>query len=102
MDILRDTTYQAALACRGQASRNHQDWFDENDADIQMLLKEKHRLLRIHQSDPSNDRRKAAFTSIRSTVKSKLRQMQDSWYSRKADEIQNYADKHDTNLSMTF
>ena len=70
----------------------------ENDADIQMLLNEKHRLLRIHQSDPSNERKKAAFTTMRSTVQSKLRQMQDSWYSRKADEIQAYADKHETKL----
>ena len=92
----RDTTHQAALECLGPASRNHQDWFDENDADIQMLLNEKHRLLRILQNDPSNKRKKAAFTTIRSTVQSKLRQMQDSWYSRKADEIQAYADKHET------
>ena len=54
----RGTTYQAALEYLGQASRNHQDWFDENDTGIQTLLDEEHRLLRIHQSDPSNEAKK--------------------------------------------
>ena len=40
--------------------------------------------------------KKAAFTNMRSTVQAKLRSMKDSWLSAKADEIQGYADRHDT------
>ena len=91
----RDNIHSAALECLGPATRNHQDWFDENNTEIRELLDEKHRLLRAHQNDPSNMAKKAAFTNIRSTVQARLRQMQDSWLSAKADEIQSYADKHD-------
>jgi len=48
------------------------------------------------QNDPTNVVKKAAFTNMRSTVQAKLCSMQDSWLSAKADEIQGYADRHDT------
>ena len=35
------------------------------------------------------------YNNVRRTVQQKLRQMQDTWLSNKADEIQQYADKHD-------
>ena len=73
----KDSTYSSALEVLGPLTRNHQDWFDENDAEIQKLLEEKHQLLRAHQNDPSSCSKKAAFNSIRRTVRAKLRQMQD-------------------------
>jgi len=53
-------------------------------------------MLRAHQNDPTSVVKKAAFINIRSTVQAKLRSMQDSGLSAKADEIQGYADRHDT------
>ncbi|XP_063587786.1 uncharacterized protein LOC134765037 [Penaeus indicus] len=79
----RDAVHSAALEVLGPAVRRHQDWFDENDSEIHNLLEKKHRLLRAHQSDPSCGAKKAAFTNMRSKL------------SVKADEIQNYADRHD-------
>ena len=38
----------AALQTFGPATSNHQDWFDECDAEIQILLEEKRRLVRAH------------------------------------------------------
>ena len=91
----RDAAHSVALQCLGPATRNHQDWFDENDTEIQELLDTKHNLLRVHQNDPSSMAKKAAFTNARSKVQEKLRHMKDSWLSAKADEIQSFADRHD-------
>ena len=46
----------------------------------------------LRNNSPAN---KAAFSNIRSMVQSRLRQMQDSWLSQKAEEIQHYADTKD-------
>nr|VZI09921.1 unnamed protein product [Spirometra erinaceieuropaei] len=41
---LRDTVQSTALAVLGRARRQHQDWFDDNDAAIRNLIAEKNRL----------------------------------------------------------
>nr|VZI38961.1 unnamed protein product [Spirometra erinaceieuropaei] len=41
---LRDTVQSTALAVLGRVPRQHQDWFDDNDAAIRNLLAEKNRL----------------------------------------------------------
>ena len=40
-DSLKTTVHSAALQVLGPATRNHQDWFDENDIVIQTLMEEK-------------------------------------------------------------
>ena len=60
------------------------------------MLAEKNRLHRIYQLDQSSAAKKTAFPNIRRTVQSRLRKMQDSWLAAKADEIQKYADTHDS------
>jgi hypothetical protein len=94
--VFRDTVHTCALEHLGPATRRNQDWFDENNEEIQTLLAEKHQLFRAHQNDPSSQAKKDAFTSARQKVQKKLREMQDSWYSAKADEIQGYADSNNT------
>ena len=84
------------MSLSSPASRKHQDWFDENDEQIKSLLEDKHRLHLAHQNDPKSDAKKAAFTDCRRKVQSQLRAMQDKWLSDKSDEIQFYADRHDT------
>lgn len=88
----------SALKVLGPSHRKQQDWFDENDEEIKALLAEKHRLHRAHQNDPSSTAKKNAFNNIRRTVQSKLRKMQDSWLSAKADEIQKSADRNNAKL----
>lgn len=68
---------------------------DENDEEIQALLKEKHRLHRACLNDPSLPK-KTALASCHRLVQKKLREMQDTWLSQKADEIQGSADRHDS------
>nr|VZI03759.1 unnamed protein product [Spirometra erinaceieuropaei] len=57
---LRDTVQSTALAVLGRAPRQHQDWFDDNDAAIRNLLAEKNRLHKAYVVHPTEDN-KAAF-----------------------------------------
>ena len=70
----------------GPVSRKHQDWFDEND-------EEKHQKHKAYISDTSSVSNKVAYSNICKTVQTRLRDMQDSWLSSKADEIQSFADR---------
>jgi len=94
--VLRDAVHSVTLETLGTSEKKHQDWFDDNDSEIQDLLQEKHRLFVAHQQDQASVSKKAAFTKARQTVQTKLRNMQDTWLSNKAVEIQGYADRHDT------
>ncbi|VDL96595.1 unnamed protein product [Schistocephalus solidus] len=65
----------------------NQDWFDDNDTDISNLLAKKNGL---HKSylDLRTDATKAAFFRCRRLVQQRLREMQDAWMIRKANDIQ--------------
>ena len=41
--VFRGTVHSSAMDSLGPVSREHQDWFDENDKEIQGLLEEKHK-----------------------------------------------------------
>ena len=90
----RDSVYSAAKDEIGVARRKHRDWFDENNENIQCLLQEKHKHHKALLNDPKSERKKALYVNSRKTVQRELRQMQDVWYSKKADEIQSYADSN--------
>nr|VZI07673.1 unnamed protein product [Spirometra erinaceieuropaei] len=83
-----------ALAVLGRAPRQHQDWFDDNDAAIRNLLAEKNRLHKAYVDHPTDDN-KAAFYRSRRHLQQRLREMQDAWTARKAEEIQGYADRNE-------
>ncbi|VDL93694.1 unnamed protein product, partial [Schistocephalus solidus] len=84
---LRNVIQSTALDVLGRAHRRHQDWFDDNDADISNLLAEKNRLHKAYM-DLRTDATKAAFFRCRRLVQQRLREMQDAWMIRKAEEIQ--------------
>ncbi|BHF81709.1 hypothetical protein SprV_0802484200 [Sparganum proliferum] len=91
---LRDTIQSTALAVLGRARRQHQDWFDDNDAVISNLLAEKNRLHKVYVDHPTADN-KAAFYRSRRHLQQRLRVMQDAWTARKAEKIQGYADRNE-------
>nr|VZI38071.1 unnamed protein product [Spirometra erinaceieuropaei] len=88
---LRDTIQSTALDLLGRAPRQIQDWFDDNDAAISNLLAERNRLHKAYADHPTADN-KAAFYRSRRQRQQRLREMQDAWTARKAEEIQGYAD----------
>nr|VZI05407.1 unnamed protein product [Spirometra erinaceieuropaei] len=91
---LRDTVQSTALGVLGRAPRQHQDWFDDNDAAIRNLLAEKNRLHKAYVDHPTEDN-KAAFYRSRRQLQQRLREIQDAWTARKAEEIQGYADRNE-------
>nr|VZI34508.1 unnamed protein product [Spirometra erinaceieuropaei] len=91
---LRDTVQLTALAVLGRAPRQHQNWFDGNDAAIRNLLAEKNRLHKAYVDHPT-DATKAAFYRSRRQLQQRLREMQDAWTARKAEEIRGYADRNE-------
>ncbi|BHF73471.1 hypothetical protein SprV_0401655200 [Sparganum proliferum] len=91
---LRDTIQSTALIVLGLARRQHQDWFDDNDAVISNLLAEKNRLHKAYVDYPTADN-KAAFYRSRRHLQQRLRERQDAWTARKAGEIQGYADRNE-------
>ncbi|BHF60313.1 hypothetical protein SprV_0100327700 [Sparganum proliferum] len=58
---LRDTVKSTALAVLGHGRRQHQDWFDDNDAAISHLLAEKNRLHKVYVDQPTDDIRAAFY-----------------------------------------
>ena len=59
------------------------------------MLKEKRQLFRAHQNDPKSESKKNAFATMRREVQKKDRNLQNTWLSQKAEEIQGYADSSD-------
>ena len=86
------TVFHKTVHSLGHSSRKHQDWFDENDDEIQRLLEEKHRLHKAHQDDTRSVSKKAAYSNI---CKTKLRDMQDSWLRKKTEENKSFTDRKD-------
>ena len=62
--VFHKTVYSSAATSLGHPSRKHQDWFDENDDEIQRLLEEKHRLHKAHKDDASSVTKNAAYRNV--------------------------------------
>ena len=62
-----------------------------------MLLEEKQCLNKAHQDDTSSVSKKAEYSNICKIVQNRLRDMKVSWLSKKAEEIQSFADRNDMN-----
>ncbi|BHF85930.1 hypothetical protein SprV_1002910600 [Sparganum proliferum] len=94
VDVAAENATSTALAVLGRARRQHQDWFDDNDAAINNLLAERNHLNKAYVDHPTADN-KAAFYRSRRHLQQRLREMQDAWTARKAEEIQGYADRNE-------
>ena len=90
-----ETVYNTAMECLGLTTRKHKDWFDENCMEIKQLLDEKHHAYKAHLDDTKSASKKDTLRNVKSTIQVKLRHIQDSWLSSKADEIQGFADRND-------
>ncbi|VDM00227.1 unnamed protein product [Schistocephalus solidus] len=74
---LRNVIQSTALEVLRLARRQHQDWFDDNDADISNLLADMNGLHKAYM-DLRTDSTKAAFFRCRRLVQQRLREMQDA------------------------
>nr|VZI25280.1 unnamed protein product [Spirometra erinaceieuropaei] len=83
---VRDTVQSMVLAVLVRVRRQHQDWFDENDAVFRNLLIEKNRLYKAYVNRLTDDS-KAVFCRSRSLVQQRLREMLDAWTTRNAETV---------------
>ncbi|VDL96926.1 unnamed protein product [Schistocephalus solidus] len=79
---------------RYYASLCYHEPTDGNDVDISNSLAEKNGLHKTYM-DLRTDATKAAFFRCRRLVKQQLREMQDAWMVKKAEEIQGYAKRNE-------
>ncbi|VDM06070.1 unnamed protein product [Schistocephalus solidus] len=80
---LRNVIQSTALEVLGCAHHQHQDWFDDNDAEISNLLAEKNGLHKAYM-DLQTDATKATFR-CRCLVQQRLWEMHNAWMLRKAE-----------------
>ena len=89
--MLQETT--AKVVCL--ATRKHQDWFDKADKEIQELLKKKHFCYNHLLAKLDDQAAKAAHKTACSTLRAKLRTMQNNWWTALAERTQRFADMGD-------
>ena len=93
---LSHAIHSAASEALGHSRKRHQDWFDCNSVEIQLLLQSKDQAHKALLSCPGSSTLKAAFAEARSATQRALRSMEDTWWVQKAHEIQTFADCNNT------
>ena len=94
---LRDTVYATAASTLDYRKRKNQDWFDENDGAISCLLEQK-RIALVKTLEDSSPSGVQTHKDICREVQAELKKTQDNWWSSKADELQDLADRHDSHF----
>ena len=94
--LLSSALLIASQSTLGNMERRHQDWFDDNAADIRSLIHDKNAAHDALLRNPTSRTLHERISSVRSTVMRKLRLMESNWWAEKAAPIQSYANIHDT------
>ncbi|KAL8564742.1 hypothetical protein ACOMHN_003588 [Nucella lapillus] len=89
---------ETAQSTIGPKKRSHQDWFDENDVAIAQLLEDKRKSFTAWQNDTTSTSKRDRFKHLQSHAQAALRDMQDKWWKKKADEVQLYADTKNSKM----
>ena len=79
----------------GTETRNHRDWFDENNDSIREKITLKNKAHDLWLKNPTTVNR-SIFTDLRREVQRSLRTMENDWWLKYSDEMQGYFDRGDT------
>lgn len=93
---LRDVIYSTSFEVLGLPKRKHQDWFDENNSEVQLLIDKMHDSHKCWLNDKSSSSKKLAYKRCKGVVQKSLRQMKEFWWSAKAAELQEAANRKDS------
>ncbi|CAI9736286.1 Hypothetical predicted protein [Octopus vulgaris] len=93
---LRDAMHSASVEALGIPVRKHQDWFNDNNTDFQLLTDRMHNSYKTWINDNNSSRKENAYKKCRGRVQCVLRQMKVAWWSSKATELQEAADRKDS------
>ncbi|KAI4814308.1 hypothetical protein KUCAC02_003508 [Chaenocephalus aceratus] len=80
----------------GQKKRRHQDWYDENDTEIQQIIDIKRHTFITWQNNIHCKVKRAALAKAKAAVQTQVRKLKNQWWTKKALEIQQFADFGDT------
>ena len=76
----------------GYQKKRHQDWFDENDADIARVVKEKNNAHNNFLNHPTRNNNQK-WKDLKRKVQMTTREMKNAWWDNNAKEIQRCADE---------
>ena len=93
---LKEATYTTSLEVLGLPVRKHQDWFDDNNSDIQILIDKMHNSHKAWINDKNSSVKKRSYLECKRHVQTSLRKMKESWWAAKAAELQESANKKDS------
>ena len=92
----RDTLYESSEMALGTTEAQRQpDWFSENYDLIKDILDTKHKACQTLQNSPNNTDAQEKYKSVKQQVQQQIRTIKNSWWTSKAQQIQNHADQHD-------
>ena len=97
---LRDAVHTTSMEVLGLPIRKHQDWFDDNNAEVKGLIKQMHDAHKVYVGDKQSSANQQAYKKCKGKVQTALRQMKNAWWDAKATELQDAADKKTPKHSM--
>jgi len=93
-ESITNTILSTAKSTLGVMHKRHQDWFDTNRKEIHVILHEKNSAYKAHLQQPKSAAHYQRWIRIRSQVQHHLREMRNSWWKTKAQEIQEHANNN--------
>lgn len=85
---LRNAIRNCAGESIGYRTKNHKDWFDDNQHDIKHLLALLSEARAKYILDKTSGIMKNKYTNLRQTVQAQIRQMKERWWVSRASNIQ--------------
>ncbi|KAK6962189.1 hypothetical protein BgiMline_032273, partial [Biomphalaria glabrata] len=81
---LKDSVYSLAGSVLSQPKRKHQNWFDENNVQIEQLLRHKQHCFKAFLCNPACPQIRERYTNTKGEVQGNLKLMKESWYNKKS------------------
>lgn len=94
--MLKTAITAACTETLGYQFKPHQDWFDENDREIQCLIEQKRLAGIAALNDPTSTAKHKKYRTLKSQVQRETRVLKNAWWVKKAKEIQHLADTNNT------
>ncbi|CAI5773304.1 Hypothetical predicted protein [Podarcis lilfordi] len=63
----------------GYQTKKHQDWFDENDSEIERMIDKKRKAFQIWQRDRNCATKKKTYANAKAEVQRRTRKLKNTW-----------------------
>ncbi|CAI5775911.1 Hypothetical predicted protein [Podarcis lilfordi] len=67
----------------GYQTKKHQDWFDENDSEIERMIDKKRKAFQIWQRDRNCATKKKTYANAKAEVQRRTRELKNTWWIKK-------------------